>query len=316
MQLNETNYYTKRYKPIKMSNLPEGALLPLDESLEAVHEISPSHARMLQMASQALLDCLEPYPQEEPIPVFMACPENLPKMKPRLHQGFIKHLQAQSQVNIDLKASKMLTSGRAGGFQSVELARHYLQETGRDFALVGGVDTYMYCLQQLAILDQEDRLLTEGVLDGFVPGEAAGFLLLASDDALKHRRLESRLKLYQPAIASEVGHRYSEEPYKGDGLANAFRDALQANPDGQVHTIYSSLNGESFGAKELGVAIMRNQQRIKSDVDIQHPAECFGDIGAAFGPVLLGLMSESLSGLGLAYCSSDGPFRSSICATK
>ena len=58
-----------------------------------------------------------------------------------------------------------------------------------------------------------------------------------------------------------------------------------------IKTVFASFNGENFNAKEWGVAVIRNQQNLDSDFNIVHPADCYGDIGAATGPVLMALAS-------------------------
>src|SRR5690606_39623002 len=78
-------------------------------------------------------------------------------------------------------------------------------------------------------LDAQDRLLLENRFDGFQPGEGTCFILLASERAVA--ALPSlRAVLYRPGIAQEAGHRYSEEPYRGDGLTAAVREAIASAP--------------------------------------------------------------------------------------
>jgi len=314
--INETHYYNKRNKAIRMAVIPDEGLAHLDEDLNPVQQFKQSHTYLLQVASQALLECLQTYTPDEAVPIFMSCPEITPGTTSKINADFIKHLQIQSKANIDLQNSKLFYTGRAGGFQAIELAFKFLQETGREFVLVGGVDSYQHCLQQLSMLDNEDRLLVEDSLDGFIPGDAGGFLLLASNEAREKRTLKSCLTIGYPSSTQEAGHRYSETPYLGDGLASAFQQALTYAPNVQINSLYCSMNGESFGSKEFGVALTRNSKRLASDIDIKHPADCFGDIGAAFGPVLLGLLSQTNSCSSLAYCSSDGAYRSAVCAWK
>jgi 3-oxoacyl-[acyl-carrier-protein] synthase I len=313
----ESGYVNKRNVPIRMASIPDGALEPLNESLvPVVSGLSKSHSYMLRIASQALRECVAAYTPADPVPVFIACPETIPGTPSTLNPGFIKHLQMQSKANLDLQNSRLTFTGRAGGFEMVDLAFKYLDATGSDFVIVGGVDSYKYCLQQLGVLDSEDRLSVEGSVDGFIPGDAGGFLLLASAAAVQKYGLTPILSVAYPGSAKELGHRYSSEPCRGDGLAEAFQKALSPVSGVQVDAIYTSMNGESFASKELGVAMMRNHNKLGENIEIKHPADCFGDIGAAFGPVLLGLMSRTNKCSSLAYCSADGPYRSAVFAWK
>jgi 3-oxoacyl-[acyl-carrier-protein] synthase-1 len=121
-----------------------------------------------------------------------------------------------------------------------------------------------------------------------------------------------------PGIATEPGHRYSAEPYKGEGLSEAFTSALDNSQFTSIKTIFSSLNGEHFGAKEYGVAVSRNLSNLDADFKLEHPADCYGDLGAASAPILMGLSSIGLNkgyvqGPVLVYCSSEGEYRGATC---
>lgn len=311
-----SSHFNKRRKLIRYANIPDGALVALSDALLPLEAVHPGHANMVRIAASALVECLQGFETLGALPVFISCAETLPRQKPKLTSGLLKHLSIQSRIPLDLQNSRVFATGRAGGFQAIETAFRYLEVSGAGFALVGGVDSYRYYLQQISILDAEDRLLVEGASDGFVPGEAGSFLLLATADAVQKYKLHSFLTIAQPFNAAEEGHRYSESPYRGDGLANAFRGALANAPEIAINQIYSSFNGERFGSKEFGVAMIRNGSRISPAAKINHPADCFGDIGAAFGPMLVSLMSREKKCSGLAYCSSDGAYRSALCAWK
>jgi 3-oxoacyl-[acyl-carrier-protein] synthase-1 len=51
----------------------------------------------------------------------------------------------------------------------------------------------------------------------------------------------------------------SDETYRGDGLDAAFKQALSEHAGEGIHTIYASMNGENYWAKEFGVAYLRNK---------------------------------------------------------
>ena len=82
-------------------------------------------------------------------------------------------------------------------------------------------------------------------------------------------------------------------------------------------SVYSSLNGESFWAKEWGVASLRFHSRFEKALRVEHPVECFGDPGAALGPLMVGLAAIGLTrgyrkGPCLVYCSSDREERAAV----
>ena len=80
----------------------------------------------------------------------------------------------------------------------------------------------------------------------------------------------------------------------------------------------ASLNGENFGAKELGVASLRNSDKLDPDYVIEHPADCFGDTGAACFPISIGLsamgfVKDYMKGPVLSYASSEAQYRGAAC---
>ncbi len=308
-----SNLLNRQNKPIVMAQVPEGALPQLPDEFALLNQQKPGHVYMVQLAAAALLDCLSESARGYPLPIFMACPEQLPGKDPRLETVFFDHLKILSGCNIDIANSRRIYSGRAGGFAALDTAYKYFQASGNEFALIGGVDSYRHFDGQVAALDKEKRLLAEGVADGFAIGEGASFLLIATPQAVLKHTLAPKLYLGRPASGIEPGHRYSDIPYRGDGLAQAFANALALAPRLPIASIYSSLNGESFSAKELGVARIRNHQRLGPHIPVQHPADCFGDLGAAMAPMLFSLIAHNEKEPSLVYCSADGPDRGAVC---
>lgn len=298
---------------IVMAQVPAGALPPLPDEFALLNQQQPGHTFMVQMAAAALLDCLSESARGYPMAVFMACPELLPNKSARIETSFLYDLKALSHCNIDLANSRCIHGGRAAGFAALETAYKYFHATGREFALIGGVDSYRFFDGQLESLDEDQRLLAEGAADGFAPGEGASFLLLASPEAWRKHALTPPLFLGRPGAGREVGHRFSEEPYRGDGLTQAFRQALASVPQLPIASIYSSLNGESFAAKELGVARIRNREKLNENLKVNHPADCFGDLGAAMAPMMFSLIAHNEKQPSLVYCASDGAERGAAC---
>lgn len=299
---------------------PEKELPPLNEQIAAVTGLTSRQIRMLRLAESALKEALEPLDAPLEIPLFLAGPEPVTDRPPAITEDFVDLLQSQSGIAVDVSNSAVFPTGRAGGMQALGAAIEYLEQGGGELALLGGIDTYLD-LYLLGTLDLEERVLAEGVMDGFAPGEGAGFLLLATDDGCRKHNINPIAAVGMPGIAEEPGHRYSEEPYKGDGLAEAFQLAVNGNAAGPIKTLFGSLNGENFGAKEWGVATMRNQQSLDENYVLEHPADCYGDIGAASAPVLIGLAAIGMregyvSGPCLAWCSSEYQQRGAAIVTN
>jgi len=267
----------KQFNPMTLALVPDDALPPLEEEL-LNKKLSSRQQRMLRLATPALLQATECVQQA--LPLLLCGPEKMPGRRSVVSDNFLQQLVLQTQAPIDLDNSYVFPDGRAGGLYALETAMHMLEQGTFKQIILGGVDSYLD-LSLLASLDHDDRVLAEGVVDGFAPAEGAAFMVLQLAGN------QPGIKIYPPGVADEPGHRYSQQPYMGDGLANAVSEALSAAGGEPVKTVFSSFNGENFNAKEWGVAALRNQQHLDPDFDIQHPADCYGDLGAATAPVLM-----------------------------
>ncbi len=304
--------------PVRMALVPQLALAEAIDTPRLTGSPGVWQKRLLRLATLALTDLTEMSPclPQLPIPLFLAGPEPYISL-PNIDRGFIENLAEQSGVNIDVNNCRITNTGRAGGIQSIDTAFKYFASTGGHYALVGGVDSF-YDIQIMEYLDETSRLLKNDTLDGFVPGEGAGFLLLVSPDAPEEIRQQATDCLYNPGITHEAGHLLGKEASRGESLASAFTQTSAATPQ-PVSCLYSSENGERYYAKELSVALIRHRQAMDQQYDIYRPAESFGDLGAAFGPVAVGLASVNSASdktATLVYCSSDSSPRAALCMTS
>lgn len=317
-RFSETSIYDKRFEPFVMAVLPDDVLPPLEEELEKVAGLTTRQARMLRLATPAIQEALEDVPNTQEIPLYLGVPESLPERPEAVDDVFIEHLVTQSGVSLNIDTSKVFPQGRAAGLVALKEAIDHLASEKDQFIIVGGVDTYLD-LYLLGTLDKEGRILGPATMDGFVPGEGAGFFLLGSPDKSSDLGREPIAKMQAVGIGHEEGHYYSEEVYRGDGLAEAFQTSFSSDGGsaGKIRIVYAGLNGENFGAKEWGVAYMRSKDYFEDDFRIEHPADCFGDTGAALGPLMtglsaIGLMNKTIDGPCLVWCSSDYGTRAAL----
>ncbi len=309
--------FSRKFKAMKMACIPDEALPPLDEEIAKSKGMSQAYARMIRAIGPAMSDCLGGKCPNEPIPLFLALPEGIPGVARTPPEGFLKCIATQTKIPIDLAYSRQITTGRTGGLHAIDMAIRYLKQTGNDFALVAGLDSPLDHAW-LAKLDHEDRILQEGAKDAFAPGEAAACLLLATQGGKLKLGRQKSVWFTLPGYDDESGHRYSDEPYLGEGMAGAFQKALQqVDTNEPIHNLYTTLNGESFGAKELGVALTRNNTALANDYIVHHPADVLGDIGAATVPAYMGiiafrLLSNRLKGRTALLTASDSKYRAAI----
>lgn len=307
-----TAYTNRDFNPMTLASVPDDALPPLHDALRGAG-LATRAQRLLRLIAPPLAHMLDVYSPRKPFPVFLAGPQTLPGCPNAIPSQFLRHIATQTGIELDFASSRLYATGRAAGLQEIELAFRYLEQTDNDYILIGAVDSYRdpFLLEKL---DKEDRINATGVMNGFIPGEAAGFLLLATEHGMARLRTAPLARIHRPGLADEPGHRYSETPYRGDGLAQAFTAAIANSDRAPIGTLYSSQNGEHFWAKEYGVAFTRNQAAFQDPVEHEHPAECLGDLGAACGPVMIGLAALDLQkgwrrGPALVYCSSDTAYR-------
>lgn len=310
---SETAIMDRRFEPMVLAELPDDALPPLAESL-ADKGLTSREARMLRLAALPLRQALDALPPgAAPPPLLLALPD-AETTRPLDANRFLDALAVQVP-GFDRGRSDARFRGRAGGLVAVAYADQLLR-AGSPYVVAGGVDTFRD-LYVLGTLDLEQRLKSQANLDGFIPGEGAAFLLLASRATAGSNGARPLAAI--PAIggARETGHLYSEEPYRGDGLAQAIASLVGNGAPGPVREVYSSMNGESHWAKEWGVAFLRNRPGFDEDHGMHHPADCYGDTGAAAGPLMIALAALGLRdgyrrSPCLVYASSDRDQRAAV----
>ena len=96
--------------------------------------------------------------------------------------------------------------GHAAGLVAMEAARRALAAGTEEFHLVGGVDSYLEP-ETLEWLEKCEQLHSAGPANnawGFIPGEAAGFCLLASEAARARYKLPTLCRVISAAVARET----------------------------------------------------------------------------------------------------------------
>jgi 3-oxoacyl-[acyl-carrier-protein] synthase-1 len=297
----------RQFEAIRMGLIPENALEPVSPELESL-SLPSRPFRMLRLAAPTLR-ALPKAIRSEPIALYLGLPELLPDEAAWL-AAFPAQLARFAGCEIDTAASRTLPSGRASVFSAIEQALAAFEADPSKSIVVGGVDTFLD-LRLLATLDADQRILGSSAKDAFIPGEGAAFLVLASE-ANARASTSASINIAGAISCLDAGHRYGSDPARGEGLAQAI-EALRLSLGDRaqpVATIFAGLNGESFDAKLWGVAHVRHSDFFTTSTKFEHPADCFGDTGAATGALLVALAKVALSsgqraGPALAWAASD-----------
>lgn len=309
-RLRETAIYSRKLKPLLAGFLDEAHLPELPEEVRrATRTVTMRHQRMLRLAVGALREAARGCPV--PPPLLLALPEPSPGVPAPGATDFLTHLMDFSGVPLDKKQSQLFPQGRAGGFFALQEALRLLSSGRVRHVLVGGVDSLLD-LSLLSALDAEERLRGHGLSDGLIPGEGAAFLLLGLSERGWSGQRSIHARIMGVGTGHEEGHRYSEKPYRGEGLARAFQLLFESLPPSapRVRCVYTGMNGESFWAKEWGVAYLRHARYFEEQFTVEHPVEFMGDPGAALAPMMvvlsaLGMQKGYREAPCLVWCSSE-----------
>jgi 3-oxoacyl-[acyl-carrier-protein] synthase-1 len=264
----------------------------------------------------ALDQALETVASHASAPLNMAIALGLPSPRP----GLPKDIQRQMLARINKRYARHFGSaaafaaGHAAGLIALQAATTKLAQGGVDACVVAGVDSYIEP-ETLEWLEANDQLHSAGPLNnawGFIPGEAAGALLLMRESIAQAAGLAPLAAVLGTGTAMEPKRIKTETVCIGEGLTAAFRGALAALPEGaKVSDIYCDMNGEPYRGDEFGFTALRTKQYFESASDFKAPADCWGDVSAAGGP--LHLMLAAIAGqkgygngsIGFAWASAE-----------
>jgi 3-oxoacyl-[acyl-carrier-protein] synthase-1 len=313
----EVPLYDRRLHPFTMAEIPPKALPDAVGGADAALGRTSREQRLLRLGATALLECIGASPRAAGTPALVLALPETQTTRPLDGARFLAAFSSQCGGRFDADRSHAIDTGRAGGLLALARAAELIRTGKAEFMVAGAIDTFRdpYVL---GTLDREQRVKSATNLDGFIPGEGAGFVLLASAQAVARHGLQPLARITPVALGEETGHLYSDKPYRGDGLAQTlaqlFASAGVAEP---VTDVFSSMNGESHWAKEWGVGVLRNKAAFHEAHRMHHPADSFGDLGAAVGPVLVGLAAMGVAAgyrqsPCLVYASSDRAARAAL----
>ena len=253
--------------------------------------------RCLELARSALTQAVQPVIEHHlkvgAIPTIVGLPEERPGRSVDLERLLAGDLMATArQLGLTLQV-QTISEGHSAGLIALDAARKRIHSGEADLCLIGGVDSYIDG-ETLEWLDDNKQLMSGVNRSAFPPGEAAGFCLVASSSLLRRARLNPLASVLSVSTTLEKNRIKTKTICLGEGLTGAIRGACAAlDPaKGRVEQTWCDLNGERYRSAEYTYALLRAQSLfVKSNIN--HPADCWGDVGAASGPLFACLAVDS-----------------------
>ncbi len=250
--------------------------------------------RLEALLFPALDQALEPLLSHQGTPLNTAIALGLPSARPGLPEDIQQQMLGRINKHYAryFSSAATIAAGHAAGLIATQAAQTKLAHGTLDACIVAGVDSYIEPLT-LEWLETNDQLHSAGPLNnawGFIPGEAGAALLLMRESVAQANRLETLAIVLGTGSSTEPKRIKTETVCIGEGLTQAFRSALAYLPAGaRVSDIYCDMNGEPYRADEFGFTALRTKESFESASDFIAPADCWGDVCAAGGPLHLGL---------------------------
>ncbi len=242
--------------------------------------------RVLFFAERALRECLEGVDATafSRIPVLLALPERDqggPLVAGDVAIGLAR--TAPGEPSLDWSA-RAFAAGRAGYFIALETALGWIAQGTASAVLIGGADSY--CDEaSLRQRDEAGRNASDDNFDGLIPGEGAGFTLIAEAAAARRAQLHALAAVETCQIADDVPFA-ARVPALAPGLTELFHKLARARSSAaRVDAIFSCQSGEGLWARELSVAQVRNVSLVPEPQRRFVIAEALGDVGAAAAPI-------------------------------
>jgi 3-oxoacyl-[acyl-carrier-protein] synthase I len=241
--------------------------------------------KLAKMAAMAIEEAMADVPKGEwaKVPLLLCVAE---QERPGRMEGLDGQLFLDVQNELDARfaaESAVVPQGRVSVVIALMQARSLIHEAKSQQVLIAATDSLLNW-PTLSHFERQDRLLTSRNSNGFMPGEGAGALLMRAATGRSGELLCTGI-----GFGREAAHIESEKPLRAEGLTHAMKTAL-AEAGRQVQEMdfrITDNSGEQYYFKEASLAVSRILRVHKEELDIWHPAECTGEVGAATGAAIL-----------------------------
>jgi len=272
--------------------------------------------RLSALLFPAVDEAVDPLRSNRPSRLNLALALGLPNPRPGLSDDLRPEISARLTERYGglFGAAAVFPVGHAAWLFALDAACRKLSQGGLDACVVAGVDSYLEP-ETLEWLESCEQLHGAGPLNnawGFIPGEAAGAILIARASVVERLQLQPLSSLLGTGTALESKRIKTDTVCIGEGLTGAFRGTLSALPQGsKVTDVYCDMNGEPYRADEYGFTCLRTKAAFEAASEFVAPAANWGDVAAAGGPLhvvlssIAGLKGYSRGEIALVWASSE-----------
>jgi 3-oxoacyl-[acyl-carrier-protein] synthase-1 len=254
--------------------------------------------RLLALAETALREACEPCKETSRlrlrVPAYVGLPEIRPGFTGQDVQAVHSGLGVSDGLPLGISEVTVIPEGHAAGILALATAFRQIQLGAAEACLVGGVESYFHA-DTMEWLDANRQLAGAVSRSGFVPGEGAGFILLMADRLRARLGMKSLARVISAATGREAKLINTSEICLGEGLAATVREAVSElqSPGESINSIICDINTERYRGEEWGFVCLRLPLCFDDPTGYISPADCWGDVGAASGPLFAILACES-----------------------
>lgn len=259
---------------------------PLRGAKVSLPQWSEGLEKLADLVAPAIRECLlqaDAAPADVPLFIGVAARHRAGRPA-RLEEDLLDEVQARLGLRPHPQ-SRLFPLDEAGCAHALLAARAVLDQGPERQLVVAGVDSFLSQPMLDAYLEQR-RLITPGNSNGFFPGEAAAAVLVGAPG----RRPRDELRILGAGVGLEPAPIGGTQPLRAVGLTTAMRQALDDAGVALKDVAYrlTDLTGEHYRFKEAAFAAGRlNGGEREGPLDLWHPIEYVGAVGAAVLPCLL-----------------------------
>jgi 3-oxoacyl-[acyl-carrier-protein] synthase-1 len=255
----------------------------------------------------------------------LQCLIGLPEPRPGLPADLSNSVQAAVVKEFGFPSASMhvVQRGHAAGLMAIQAAAQRIQSGQADVCLAAGVDSY-HDPDTLEWLDEAGLLMSSVTRNAFPPGEGAGACCIADRNWMARQGLLPLATVAAATTTFEPNAIRSSEICLGEGLTAAIQGVINTLhlPHERITASYCDINGERYRNEEYVYTLLRVQSGYVNAHDYECPADCWGDVGAASGPLFACLAIEAFQRgydkgpRPLLWASSESGHRAAVLLTS